>query len=110
MIFDRFRIIAEPAAKLDAAATETERTQMLQSMNGDGKSGQTFKRRLGRLVEKEEGVNTLAVQNDPKKDTPKILKKILKKNYSRIPVYYGKLDKKLVIGILLTKSLIGVNP
>jgi|TARA_B110001450_G_C17384568_1_gene385108 CBS domain containing-hemolysin-like protein len=38
-----------------------------------------------------------------------LIKKILKKNYSRIPIYYGSLDKKLVIGILLTKSLIGVN-
>jgi len=38
-----------------------------------------------------------------------LIKKILKKNYSRIPVYFGSLDKKVVIGILLTKSLIGVN-
>lgn len=38
-----------------------------------------------------------------------LVKKILKKNYSRIPIYFGSPDKKLVIGILLTKSLIGVN-
>lgn len=38
-----------------------------------------------------------------------LINKILKKNYSRIPVYFGSIDKKLVIGILLTKSLIGIN-
>lgn len=38
------------------------------------------------------------------------IKEIKKKNYSRIPVYYGKPDRKLIIGILLTKSLIGFNP
>ena len=38
-----------------------------------------------------------------------LIQKILKKNYSRIPVYFGHENKRLVIGILLTKSLIGVN-
>ena len=39
----------------------------------------------------------------------KLIKKILKKNYSRIPIYFGDLKNKLVIGILLTKSLINVK-
>lgn len=38
-----------------------------------------------------------------------LMKEIIKKNYSRIPVYYGKKEDRLVIGILLTKSLVGLD-
>jgi metal transporter CNNM len=38
-----------------------------------------------------------------------LMKEIKKKNYSRIPVYYGDIDRKLVIGILLVKSLVGLQ-
>lgn len=38
-----------------------------------------------------------------------LMKEIVKKNYSRIPIYYGHKDNKLIIGILLTKSLVGLN-
>lgn len=38
-----------------------------------------------------------------------LMKEVKKKNYSRIPVYYGDADRKLIIGILLVKSLLGLN-
>ena len=38
-----------------------------------------------------------------------LMKEVKKKNYSRIPVYYGDKDRKLVIGVLLVKSLVGLN-
>jgi len=34
---------------------------------------------------------------------------VKKKNYSRIPVYYGDVDRKLIIGVLLVKSLVGLK-
>ena len=37
-----------------------------------------------------------------------LMREIKKKNYSRIPVYYGDINRKLVIGILLVKSLVGL--
>jgi CBS domain containing-hemolysin-like protein len=37
-----------------------------------------------------------------------LLKEIKKKSYSRIPVYYGEADRKLIIGVLLVKSLVGL--
>lgn len=38
-----------------------------------------------------------------------LMLEIKKKNYSRIPVYWGETDRKLVIGILLVKSLVGLK-
>jgi len=34
---------------------------------------------------------------------------IKNKNFSRIPLYYGEKDRNLIVGILITKSLIGVS-
>jgi CBS domain containing-hemolysin-like protein len=38
-----------------------------------------------------------------------LLKEIKKKSYSRIPVYYGDADRKLIIGVMLVKSLVGLE-
>lgn len=38
-----------------------------------------------------------------------LLMEIKKKNYSRIPIYYGEPDRNLIIGILLVKSLVGLK-
>lgn len=38
-----------------------------------------------------------------------LMNEIKKKNYSRIPVYWGDVDRKLIIGILLVKSLVGLQ-
>lgn len=38
-----------------------------------------------------------------------LLQEILKKNYSRVPIYYGDKQNCLIIGILLMRSLIGLK-
>ena len=40
---------------------------------------------------------------------PNLIKKLVKKNYSRIPIYHGDENNKLIIGILLVRSLIGLK-
>lgn len=37
------------------------------------------------------------------------MEELRRKNYSRIPVYYGDKDRQLIFGILLTRSLIGLK-
>lgn len=38
-----------------------------------------------------------------------LLKEIKDKCYSRIPIYYGPPERQLIIGILLVRSLVGLD-
>lgn len=39
-----------------------------------------------------------------------LMNEIKEMNFSRVPLYYGDRDRNLVVGILMTRSLIGIAP